>query len=113
MDYVDSLHIFGIPAKEIPCIKDAGEPTTATVGAVGMLYMDTDSGNIYKCVAVAEKVYTWEPISGDIADLKKQVDELSQYVADRTPVSVTQDEYDALEAAGKINEKTPYLIVEG
>lgn len=26
---------------------------------------------------------------------------------------VTQDEYDALRAAGQLNEKTPYLIIEG
>ena len=32
---------------------------------------------------------------------------------ERLPVAITQDDYDKLFADGKINEKTPYLIVEG
>lgn len=59
MNYVESFNLFGIEAKEIPCIKGSGEPTTETVGAVGLLYMDTDTGDLYKCTAVNEGVYTW------------------------------------------------------
>lgn len=29
------------------------------------------------------------------------------------PVFLTQDEYDALVAAGTVNENTPYMIIEG
>jgi len=43
-----------------------GAPTTATEGAVGMLYMDTDTGELYKCTAVADGAYTWGKVgSGD------------------------------------------------
>jgi hypothetical protein len=37
----------------------SGAPTTATAGAVGSLYMDTDTGDMYKCTAVEAGVYTW------------------------------------------------------
>lgn len=65
MNYVESLNLFGVEAKEIPCIKGSGAPTTATEGAVGCLYMDTNTGNIYKCTAAANGVYTWKDNGSD------------------------------------------------
>lgn len=59
MNYLDSINLFGIDTKEIPCVKGTGAPTTATEGAVGCFYMDTDTGDVYKCTAVADGVYTW------------------------------------------------------
>lgn len=47
MNYVDALKLFGVEAKEIPCIKGNGAPPD-TEGAVGCLYMDTDTGDVYK-----------------------------------------------------------------
>lgn len=64
MNFVDSLNLFGVEAKEIPCIKGKGEPSTATVGAVGLFYMDTDTGKVYKCTAVADGAYTWTELVG-------------------------------------------------
>lgn len=64
MNYVDHLNLFGVEAKEVPCIKGSGAPTEATVGAVGMLYMDTDTGDIYKCTAVVDGDYTWSIMGG-------------------------------------------------
>lgn len=46
MNYVDSFEICGVEAKEIPCIKNAGSPSDSTVGAVGLLYMDTGTGEM-------------------------------------------------------------------
>ena len=43
----------------VPCITASGAPTTATAGAVGCLYMDTATGDLYKCTAVSSGVYTW------------------------------------------------------
>ena len=37
-----------------------GAPGSATLGAVGMTYMDTDTGALYKCTAAENGVYTWE-----------------------------------------------------
>lgn len=60
MNYVDSLNMFGVEAKEIPSIKGNGAPTAATAAAVGCFYMDIDTGKVYKCTAAADGVYTWE-----------------------------------------------------
>ena len=66
MNYVESLNLFGIEAKEIPCIKGSGAPTESTVGAVGLLYMDTNTGDMYKCTAVGNGVYVWKAlVEGD------------------------------------------------
>lgn len=64
MNYVESLNMFGVPAKEIPCIKGRGVPSSATEGAVGMFYMNTDNGDLYKCTAATESGNTWEEVSG-------------------------------------------------
>jgi hypothetical protein len=63
MNFVKSFNIFGVDATQISCIKGEGIPTSLTEGDVGCLYMDTDSGKVYKCVSpgkwiVFESVYT-------------------------------------------------------
>ena len=67
MNYVESLKMGGVPAFQIPCIKGKGEPTTATEGDVGCFYMDTNTGNLYKCTAVKDGVYTWVRVGGGSA----------------------------------------------
>ena len=37
-----------------------GEPSKKTVGAVGVLYMDTNTGDFYKCISEKNGVYDWE-----------------------------------------------------
>ena len=74
MNYVKSLNLFGVEAKEIPCITDSGVPTNSTVGDVGMFYMDTDTGDVYKCVAVNGNAYTWEPMESGNASSGGNVD---------------------------------------
>lgn len=64
MNYVESLNLFGVEAKEIPCIKGSGVPTESTIGAVGLLYMDIVTGDIYKCTAENGNAYTWRNIGG-------------------------------------------------
>lgn len=66
MNFVDSLNLFGVEAKQIPTIILHGAPSTATEGAVGVLGMDVDSENhdLYKCVAAIDGEYTWEPVGG-------------------------------------------------
>lgn len=44
-------------------IKNAGAPTTATVGTVGKLLEDTTNGKLYQCTNVSGNTYTWTPIS--------------------------------------------------
>lgn len=64
MNYVEGIKIGGATAAQIPCIKGSGVPTTETAGAVGCLYMDTNTSKMYKCTAVKDGVYTWEEQGG-------------------------------------------------
>ena len=60
MNYVESFNLFGVEAKQVPCITGSGAPTLRTGGVIGCLYMDITSGDIYKCVGVSDDIYTWE-----------------------------------------------------
>lgn len=74
MNFVDSRDLFGNgPTKEIPMLRAAGAPSTSTVGAVGCLYMDTDSGAAYKCTRVSDGAYTWVALI-DKAEIQAIVD---------------------------------------
>lgn len=64
MNYVESFNLYGIDAKEIPCIKGSGAPTNVTA-PVGCLYMNTGNGNLYKCTAVSNGVCAWERIADE------------------------------------------------
>ena len=101
MAFVDGLN-FGVgeTLRQIPCQTGRGAPTTATAGAAGCLYMDTDSDKLYLCNGGTPGAYSWIP-AVDVEAL------------DRQPVYLTQKEYDALEAAGQINPNTPYMIIRG
>ena len=71
INYVDHLDLFGVPAKEIPCIKFEGAPTESTVGAVGLFGMDTLTGDVWKCVSEADGKYGWEPFGEGSPDAVK------------------------------------------
>ena len=71
MDFVKSFDLLGKEAKQIACIEIAGAPTTSTIGAVGVLGMDTKTGDLYTCTAVSSGAYTWvKLISDDEVDEK-------------------------------------------
>lgn len=46
-----------------PVLKNAGAPTTATVGTKGQLLEDTTNGELYQCTAVSGNTYTWKKIT--------------------------------------------------
>lgn len=60
MNYVKNFNFYGTDAKEIPCVTGSGAPQPTTQGAVGLLYMDTNNGKVYKCTAVTNEISTWE-----------------------------------------------------
>lgn len=70
MNYVEHLDLFGVEAKEIPCIRGNGAPTTSTVGAVGLFYMNIDNGDLYKCVSGTDGIYTWDMVGNDVVTPK-------------------------------------------
>lgn len=59
-----------------------------------------------------EVISTVKPKNGGNFPVAESVDVWHNGVplADFVPVKLTQEEYDALEAAGKINPNTPYYI---
>lgn len=63
MNYVESFNMFGVNAKQIPCITGKGAPTSTTEGDVGCLYMDSATGDIYKCISIEDSVTTWKKIA--------------------------------------------------
>ncbi|MBR0544016.1 MAG: SGNH/GDSL hydrolase family protein [Bacteroidaceae bacterium] len=71
MNYVEHLNLFGVEAKQIPCSTGAGAPTTSTEGAVGCLYMDTLTGDVWKCVSEADDKYGWAKLSEGSPDAVK------------------------------------------
>lgn len=75
MNYVNHLNMFGVEAKEIPCIKGEGEPTEETKGAVGCFYMDVESGDVYKCTSVEDGSHTWEETGVDMNKVDERIDE--------------------------------------
>lgn len=97
MDYVKHHNINGKDYKEIPCIPGDGKPTDATVGAVGCFYMDTDTGTLYKCIAIEDGKYIWELNDVEAALKNKGVRETIYidvngicYKKDGTPYPISQ-----------------------
>lgn len=64
MQFVKSFKLFGVKARQIPNMPGVGAPTATTKGAVGCQYMDTNTGDTYKCIAVNDGVYTWVAAGG-------------------------------------------------
>ena len=63
MNFVEHLKLYGVEAKEIPCIKGNGAPSSSTEGGVGSFYMDISTGDVYKCTAKSGSTYTWVTLS--------------------------------------------------
>lgn len=61
ISYVDSFDLFGVKARQKACLTGQNPPTATTEGAVGDLYMC--SSMVYKCIAVKNGEYLWEPIN--------------------------------------------------
>lgn len=70
MNFVESLNLLHVSAKEIPCLTGKGAPTERTEGVPGVLYMDTDTGDLYKCRGGEKDLYRWEMQGGGTAPVK-------------------------------------------
>lgn len=70
--YIRNLTINGTQYKFAVNQSGAGAPTNSTPGIVGLLYMATDTGIMYKCVSADGDEYKWEPLI-DIPGLARQL----------------------------------------
>ena len=81
MNYVENFDILEKKVKQIPCITGQGAPSVVD-GAVGMLYIDTDSGLVYKCTSVNVDGFVWKDITAEynqaLKALSEQVNDLSE-----------------------------------
>lgn len=63
-----------VRARRVPCIVDSGDPnnladyTDEGWAAIGLLYLDEDNGNLYKCTTFTDGAYVWEPVGGGGSD---------------------------------------------
>ena len=88
MNYADNLNFYGHDVKEIPCVTGSGSPQSTMSGAVGLLYMYTDNGNIYKCIAATNETSSWELLVGGGVDKKYVDDSIQSAILDSWEVEV-------------------------
>lgn len=81
MNFVKSFDLFGTKAKQLPCTPGNGAPTTTTDGAVGDLYMDTDTGDLYKCTGSdSAGELSWEKVSSGLTVTVPETAEVGQTI---------------------------------
>lgn len=77
--YHKKLNINGTDYPIAVNIAGAGAPTASTAAEVGMFYMDTDTGDVYKCTAASGSTYAWVAFF-----------DLAQTTGDRDDVAMSQ-----------------------
>lgn len=73
MNYVNGFDLFGIEARQVTCDCANGAPTSSTPGKVGMLYMNIDNGDIYKCISSSSGTTTWSLLATSEDSIKNTV----------------------------------------
>lgn len=81
MQYIDYIEINGVRG-DIPVNQSGkGAPTTSTEGAVAQIYMDENTGDLYKCTQATKTVFTWVKIeagSGETATVDNALSSTSE-----------------------------------
>jgi hypothetical protein len=102
MNYVKSLNLLGIEAKEIPSITGEGIPSPSLVAAVGCLYMDINTGLLYKCTAITDNLSVWKSVCdytdeayGDFETIENKVTVIDA-AADHTKYPTAKAVYDLI-----------------
>ena len=49
-NYVKGFNLFGVKARQIPCLTGKGEPSNELALRIGLLYINEDNGDMYKCI---------------------------------------------------------------
>lgn len=105
MNYVKSLKMLNVEARQLPCITGSGAPTMETVGAVGELYMDSNTHKVYKCIATSGGAYIWEV---------SNVQELgSSEVTNGIPIEISSDDSIYITDIAVNTEEDPDITFSG
>ena len=59
VNYVSAFDLFGVEARQVTCDCANGAPTSSTPGKIGMLYMNINNGDIYKCISSGNGTTVW------------------------------------------------------
>lgn len=76
ISYVDGFDLFGIKARQIPCLSGKGEPNADIAAAIGLLYIDEDTGDMYKSIKGNENSLIWTRIANDSSQSSSGIIEL-------------------------------------
>ena len=113
MQFFDSLSMFHVDGRQITCVTGNGVPGERTEGAPGVLYMDLETGDLFKCRAAdpVHKQYTWEQLGGAVIDQESIVQQVIAALG--TPVFGTVDEENNIVLTGNLTDGSYTLKYEG
>ena len=64
INQVEYFDILGTKVRQNSCMTGSGVPSSTLTALVGMLYMDTESGEVYKCTSSNDSGTTWAIMGG-------------------------------------------------
>lgn len=64
MNFVSNLDLLGVKAKEIPSIVGKGNPAGRVEAEIGCLYMDSETGDMYKAIGKEDNNVLWDVVGG-------------------------------------------------
>lgn len=83
MNYVKKFNLLGVEARQKPMLTGHGAPIDGESGTQGVeceLYMDLDTGKVYKCVDAPNVwVSVTKEVEDKIGDISTALDELHTY----------------------------------
>ena len=65
--------MFGVKARQIPCLTGKGEPSNELALKIGLLYINEDNGDMYKCVRREESL-VWVLVNNENTNSGKNVE---------------------------------------
>ena len=67
-NYVKGFDLFGVKARQIPCLTGKGEPIESIALKIGLLYINEDNGDMYKCVNGNGEDLVWALVNNESND---------------------------------------------
>ena len=73
VNYVSAFDLFGVEARQVTCDCANGAPTSSTPGKIGMLYMNINNGDVYKCISSGNGTTAWSLLVASEDSIKNAV----------------------------------------